>query len=69
MNAVKGWKTIVVAVAVFVLGILQSTGFTDFLTTFGLNGNGNLTMVIGGLMGILRFFTTTPILKNTTPSA
>ena len=60
-----GWKTVLFAFAVLILGVLQSTGFNDFLSTAGLQGNGILTSAIGFIVLILRWFTSTPIGKDT----
>ena len=57
----KGYRTILFAVAVFLLGVLQSTGFNDLLVNIGLDGNGMVTTITGIVIAILRYITTSPV--------
>lgn len=56
----KGYKTFLFALAVFALGVLQSTEFQQFLTQIHMNGNGLVTMGISAGIALLRMVTTTP---------
>lgn len=68
LEKMKGYKTVVFAGAVFLLGVLQSTGANDALNAVGLAGNGTLHMVIGSIIAGLRWFTTSPIFSGDKPT-
>lgn len=61
----KGSKTFIFALAILLLGILESTPFNDFLKQVDLNGNGTVTAAIGFFVMVLRLYTTTPIFQKT----
>jgi hypothetical protein len=56
----SGWKTVVASVAVTLLGILESTQVTSLVAAHP----GAVTTVVGVLMLVLRFVTTSPIFKS-----
>jgi hypothetical protein len=55
----KGWKTLAFGVATALLGVLQSAEITNIVAQYP----GAVTTVIGIAVVVLRFVTTSPILK------
>lgn len=58
---IKGWKTFIFALLLCIFGALETFDFTQFLDA---ETAGYLTMIIGGIVGVLRLITTTPIFKK-----
>ena len=56
----NGWKTVVVSVATMLLGILES----QHVTAIVAEHPGTFTVVMGGVMLVLRWMTTSPIFKG-----
>jgi hypothetical protein len=56
-----GYRTILAAVAVVLLGALQAAGTVDWIGLVGSAKAGGIVSAIGVAMGVLRWITTTPI--------
>lgn len=56
--AVKGWRTVLVAVMLAVVGVLQTA---DWATVVGARQVGPVMLAIGILVAVLRTLTDTPV--------
>ena len=56
----NGWKTVAVSVATVLLGVLESQHITSLVAEHP----GTFAVVMGAVMLILRWMTTTPIFKS-----
>jgi hypothetical protein len=65
----KGFKTILAATAVFVLGILEheQPQIVTYLQSLGIDQAQTIS-IIGVLVMVLRVFTTTPVFNSTHPA-
>jgi len=58
----KGWKTLLFAILVAIMGALEQFDFSQIFT----GENGGLWLgVVGIIIGVLRKFTNSPMLKGT----
>jgi hypothetical protein len=60
-SSLKGWKTILVAIAIAVVGVLQSA---DWATVVPERWVGPTMLAIGLLVALLRTLTDTPVGKS-----
>jgi hypothetical protein len=61
MEKIKGFKTLIFAIIVAVLGVLETF---DWISIFDGESGGIWVSVIGIVIAFLRKITTTPMLKN-----
>lgn len=60
----KGWKTIILGVAVAAAGALQAVELVDWIALVGEESAGAIMTGIGVAVTVLRFFTNTPAMKG-----
>jgi len=60
----KGIRTILLGIAVLIVGALQAVEVVDWVELVGEQTAGTVVSGLGLAMIVLRYFTTTPILKG-----
>jgi hypothetical protein len=64
-NAAKGWRTLIVSLALAIMGVLQTADWTSLV---GTQQVGPVMIVISAVVALLRAFTDTPVGKSNSTS-